>query len=149
MRESGGEGGDPERVRCLLVSGLILKATFVSICNVQPLEASAVVVLPSLDRQTYSSLSSRALLFFLLPFSGAAIPPSLLLSSMTFRRTSSSSYAARLFMVDLRLVKESTLLREAFSFSLEDLPSLSLATEAFRTDCFAICSWTGRYQEYF
>lgn len=50
---------------------------------------------------THSSLSSRVLLPFRLPLPKLTTLPSLLLSSIAFLIASSSSMAARLFMVDL------------------------------------------------
>jgi len=79
---------------------------------------------------THSSLSSR-LLFLRVPFSDAGAP-SCLLSSKTFLSTSSSSYAARLFMVERRLPNESTLALELRSLSLPDCLSLSFDTDDLR-----------------
>jgi hypothetical protein len=81
-------------------------------------------------RTTYSSLSSRARFPLRLPPSTTL--PSVLLSSRTLRRTSSSSYAARLFIVERRFVNASASACACFPLSFGTLASVSFATEVLR-----------------
>jgi hypothetical protein len=103
---------------------------------------------------THSSLSSLVLLPLRLAPS-VTLVPSALLSSSTLRRTSSSSYAALLFIVERRLPKGSAdadaAVRGALSLSLGGslISVVSFATDVFRWDLGWVFSQTGRYREYF